>query len=820
MRRRILYVHHRSELGGAPTSLAHVIQAIDRDQFEVHVYAPPGAAADRFAQVGAIVHTGPVSSFTHIWASVYEGRRWLLLVRELLRLPTHAFAFRRVLHAGRFDLVHLNDSPLVASAWLARREGIPVVWHLRSALPPEPSLRSTFLRRAIRRMADAVIAINDDIAESFAVGAQVIPNTVDLARFHPAGEDEDAHMPGSKKSASTVGYFGFLYAWKGFAEFLHAAAAVRAAGHDATFLVVGGAVRADTFFSTPRGRLLRAMGLTRNYEREARLLVAQLSLDDAVHFLPFQEDTAGLYRACDVVVAPSQGPELPRSILEAAACGVPVVTSGSTTGGGVILPGETGLLTPSRSADDLANAVNTLLDDDERRSAMGTAARRHAERTFSRETNVRRIEEIYTRLLPSATRTRILFVHHRPQLGGAPTSLAHLIANLDERFEPHVYGPPGASAELFASVGATVHTGPVSVFVHTWENKYAGFRWLVLLRELARLRPHMRELRRVLDLYQFPIVHLNDSPLLPAARVAKRRRAKVVWHVRSALGSQGRDLRGRAISSLMTRWGDEVVAIDDDVAASVMTSRPTTVIPNSAAPMVPSLTRDAAREAIGVPPGAFAVGYVGFLRRPKGWPELVEAAALLAERSPEAHFVIVGGGIRRPAYFKTPRGRLLMATRVLEDEESDILRLVRSLHLENRISFVPFTSDLADVYAALDVVAFPNQGTGLGRPVLEAAACGLPVIASGSKSGGGILVPGVTGLLLDDPAPESIAAAIAALIADPALAHRLGDAAADHARRNFDPKRNAGRIEAIYDRLLGNRAAHSQAAADERALRA
>jgi hypothetical protein len=40
-------------------------------------------------------------------------------------------------------------------------------------------------------------------------------------------------------------------------------------------------------------------------------------------------------------------------------------------------------------------------------------------------------------------------VHHRPQLGGAPSSLAQLIANLDRRFEPHVYCPDGPAARLF-----------------------------------------------------------------------------------------------------------------------------------------------------------------------------------------------------------------------------------------------------------------------------------------------------------------------------------------------------------------------------------
>src|SRR5947209_11108323 len=155
---RILYVHHRSELGGAPTSLSHLIRHLDRSRFEPHVYCPRGEAAELFRTAGAVVHTGPIAGFTHIWASQYRGRRWLLLARELGRLPSHLIRLRAVIDRVGFGLVHLNDSPLLAAAWLARRRRIPVVWHLRSAPPNDGrDLRSRLLRRAILRLGDATI---------------------------------------------------------------------------------------------------------------------------------------------------------------------------------------------------------------------------------------------------------------------------------------------------------------------------------------------------------------------------------------------------------------------------------------------------------------------------------------------------------------------------------------------------------------------------------------------------------------------------------------------------------------------------------------
>ena len=141
-----------------------------------------------------------------------------------------------------------------------------------------------------------------------------------------------------------VSYFGFIYPSKGFEEFIEAAAQLRDRGIDASYLIVGGAVRGEEFFRTVVGRSLQLADLTRNYEQEAKQLVAELGLSDVVRFVPFTQDTANLYQASDVVVAPSRGPELGRPVIESAASGVPVVASGSRTGGGVVVPNETGVL--------------------------------------------------------------------------------------------------------------------------------------------------------------------------------------------------------------------------------------------------------------------------------------------------------------------------------------------------------------------------------------------------------------------------------------------------------------------------------------------
>jgi glycosyltransferase involved in cell wall biosynthesis len=397
--RPVLYVHHRPELGGAPQSLRYLIENLDRDRFEPHVYCPPGPAAESFESAGAQIHHGEVAAFTHIWASTYGGRRWLLFVRELAKAPGHAVSFLKLLRRHDFHVVHLNDSPLLGAAYMAHRAGIPVVWHLRSALAKSGAVRTRLIRRAIRTYASATIAINADVARSFGIESTVIPNAVDLDRFRPSPSTEARASLGLPAEGVVVSYFGFIYPSKGFRDFIEATHLVRELGTEATYMIVGGPVRDTAFFSTPLGRTLTFAGLVSDHQREAEELVAQLGLEDCVRFLPFTQDTARIFQATDIVVVPSRGPELGRPVLEAFACGRPVIASGSITGGGIVTPDETGLLVPRRSPDALAVALEALIKSPAERTRIGENARRFAEQHLSAPQTAAQVMAVYDRVI-------------------------------------------------------------------------------------------------------------------------------------------------------------------------------------------------------------------------------------------------------------------------------------------------------------------------------------------------------------------------------------------------------------------------------------
>jgi glycosyltransferase involved in cell wall biosynthesis len=109
-------------------------------------------------------------------------------------------------------------------------------------------------------------------------------------------------------------------------------------------------------------------------------------------------DVAAFYGAAHIVTLPSYREGLPKSLIEAAACGRPIVTTDVPGCRDAIEPGVTGLLVPARDAQALANAVQRLAANPELRERMGAAGRDLAERDFGLQTIVQAHLDVYEAL--------------------------------------------------------------------------------------------------------------------------------------------------------------------------------------------------------------------------------------------------------------------------------------------------------------------------------------------------------------------------------------------------------------------------------------
>ncbi len=183
--------------------------------------------------------------------------------------------------------------------------------------------------------------------------------------------------------------------------------------------------------------------------------------------------------------------------------------------------------------------------------------------------------------------------------------------------------------------------------------------------------------------------------------------------------------------------------------------------------------RAASRVALDLPVDVFIVGIVATLRSWKGHRYLIEAVQDLKD----VHLVIAGDGPQRAA---------------LEAQ-------VESLGLKDRVRFAGNQKDVPPWLQAFDIFVLPSYANeGVPQALMQAMACGLPVISTPVGSIDEIVEDGNTGLMVMPQDVVTLRTAIARLKDDAALRNRLGNAALARARERFSADQMVARMERIF----------------------
>ena len=196
---------------------------------------------------------------------------------------------------------------------------------------------------------------------------------IDTDYFCPPVE---AEIKGSLK----VLMVGRLLHEKGVREFVEAAAIVRSKLPHVRFLLAGDSDPGNPSSIDPKH-------------------IARWEKEGNVSFLGHRSDVRDLNRTADIAVLPSYREGLPRSLLEAAACGLPLVATDVPGCREVVSNKVNGLLVPPRDSRRLAEAIVELLEDRERRDTMGKRSRAMACELFSQDRIVRETMDVYVKAL-------------------------------------------------------------------------------------------------------------------------------------------------------------------------------------------------------------------------------------------------------------------------------------------------------------------------------------------------------------------------------------------------------------------------------------
>lgn len=237
------------------------------------------------------------------------------------------------------------------------------------------------MNRWLTPFTDAFIGVADshgdflrDVEKFPADKVHVIRNGVDCDRFQP---DANARIEvrkelGLPEDTLLVGIVAALRSEKNHSLFVRAAAKVRDRYPDAHWIIIGDGPERSTIETVAK----------------------EVNVEDRVHLLGTRSDTPRLVAAMDLFTLCSLNEASPVSILEALACGVPVVSTNVGSIGESIIEGETGHLVPSEDLAAMTDAVCNMLSDADHRTRCGKAGRELVLRTGSLKSMVAGYENL------------------------------------------------------------------------------------------------------------------------------------------------------------------------------------------------------------------------------------------------------------------------------------------------------------------------------------------------------------------------------------------------------------------------------------------
>ncbi len=303
-----------------------------------------GVGTRREAVAGVRVLTYPFIS-RRFWQALPPLRRAYAEAKLLERL-TLAVAALPQLAQGGYDIIHLQKPYDMAPALLARRLGGARVilgchgedWYRGDSL--------------LARAMDGAVSCSHfnarTVAARYPLQPRVIFNGIDTTLFRPLPPD-----PALRRRSPLLLFVGRLQPWKGVDTAIRALALLPGA----TLLVAGSG---DANITTSLQHLADDLGVRNRV--------------DFMGAVP-RHDLPRLYSSADVLLATSFASEtFGISLVEAQACGLPVVAARFGGFPEVVDEGRTGLLVPPRDAEALAAAVQALLDNPQQRAAMAAAA--------------------------------------------------------------------------------------------------------------------------------------------------------------------------------------------------------------------------------------------------------------------------------------------------------------------------------------------------------------------------------------------------------------------------------------------------------------
>ncbi|HEY8517995.1 MAG TPA: glycosyltransferase [Candidatus Binatia bacterium] len=367
------------------------------------------------------------------------------------------------------------------------------------------------------------------------------------------------------------------------------------------------------------------------------------------------------------------------------------------------------------------------------------------------------------------SRLRILFVIDELDIGGTEQQILEIVRRIDrDRFEPYVCCfRHGRKAQEIEALGVPVLHEP---------KRLKADPGLVL-----RLANLMR--RERFDIVQTYLWTANTW-----ARVAARI-AGVPWLFASERNVDiWEETYKRVIGRFLARSTDRIIANSEAVRQYLLERGG--LSPDKVVTIYNGVNFDrfktpcdprVRRRELGVGDDVVLAGCVARVEPAKDHATLLHAFALISDRVPNLHLVIIGDG----------------------SEQARMQRLASELGLGDRVHFTGFRTDSAEWLQSVDISVLSSVKEGLSNTVLESMAAGKPVVATDVGGNAEVIVDGETGFLVPPRRPNELAEALARVASSRELIASMGAAGRKRADNVFSVRSMVERTEQLYLALVG-----------------
>lgn len=291
--------------------------------------------------------------------------------------------------AEKPDIVHqISAKPIFYGSFISRLLKVPAVvnapiglGYVFSSNELKAKLLKPFIKLAYRlflnRGNSKVIFENSDDLNYF-VEMNALKSE-DAILIKGAGVNMKQFTPAPKTGVPSVMLIARMLRDKGIQEFIEAAKKVLTKNIQARFILVGGLDEANpTSFTKEQ--------------------LKEWSKVEGIEWLGKRNDVSELLKQTHIACLPSYREGLPKSLIEAAASGLPIVTTDTVGCREVVEDGVNGFLVPIKSVEPLAGALVKLIENEELRLKMGEKSRQRAEKEFANELVIEQTLKVYSSL--------------------------------------------------------------------------------------------------------------------------------------------------------------------------------------------------------------------------------------------------------------------------------------------------------------------------------------------------------------------------------------------------------------------------------------